>query len=68
MVTLPEAISARRSQRQRITPQGLPPVKSTDREQRLTAAVRGGGPTITIRSSRGTITLKAGKDAQTSAK
>jgi hypothetical protein len=71
MVTLPAGgfqLDALASDSRITAPEGLPPVKSTDREQRLTAAVRGGGPTITIRSSRGTITLKAAKEVQTSVK
>ncbi len=39
-------------------PPGLPEVKTTDNEQRATGAVGGGGPTVTLRSSRGNITIR----------
>ena len=38
-------------------PPGLPEVKTTENEQRATGAVGGGGPTVTLRSSRGNITI-----------
>jgi hypothetical protein len=39
-------------------PPGLPDVKTTENEQRATGAVGGGGPTVTLRSSRGNITIR----------
>jgi hypothetical protein len=42
-------------------PDGLLEVKSTEHEQRASGAVGGGGPTITLRSSRGNITIKTKK-------
>ena len=39
-------------------PAGLPEVKTTENEQRATGAVGGGGPTVTLRSSRGNITIR----------
>jgi hypothetical protein len=72
LVTLPAGgfqLDALASDSRITAPDALPPVKTTDREQRLTAVVGGGGPTITIRSSRGTITIKpAAGQTQTSAR
>ena len=39
-------------------PEGLLAVKTTDNEQRASGAIGGGGPTMTLRSSRGNITIK----------
>jgi hypothetical protein len=39
-------------------PEGMLEVKTTDNEQRASGAIGGGGPTITLRSSRGNITIK----------
>ena len=39
-------------------PPGLPEVKTTENEQRASGAVGGGGPTVTLRSSRGNITIR----------
>ena len=45
-------------QSQLTLPAGLPEVKATDTEQRATGPVGAGGPTITLRSSRGPIVVK----------
>jgi hypothetical protein len=42
-------------------PEGLLEIKSTSEEQRASGAIGGGGPTITLRSSRGDITIKVRK-------
>jgi hypothetical protein len=39
-------------------PPGLLEVKTTDNEQRASGAIGGGGPTVTLRSSRGDIRIK----------
>ena len=41
---------------------GLPEVKTNENEQRAAGAVGGGGPTITLRASRGNITVKRKSD------
>jgi hypothetical protein len=41
---------------------GLPEVKGTEQQQRLTGDVRGGGPTITLRVASGDIKLKTKND------
>jgi hypothetical protein len=46
-------------------PPGLPEVKTTENEQRASGAIGGGGPTVTLRSSRGNITIR-GKVRKTS--
>jgi hypothetical protein len=46
-------------------PDGLLEIKSTEHEQRASGAVDGGGPTITLRSSRGNITIKTKKPSDT---
>ena len=48
-------------------PDGLLEVKSTEHEQRAAGAVGGGGPTITLRSSRGDITIKTKKPEDSAA-
>jgi hypothetical protein len=45
-------------QSQLTLPAGLPEVQTTANEQRATGPVGGGGPTITLRSSRGPIVVK----------
>jgi hypothetical protein len=39
-------------------PEGLVEVKTTENEQRASGAIGGGGPTVTLRASRGNITIK----------
>jgi hypothetical protein len=39
-------------------PPGLLDVKTTENEQRASGAIGGGGPTVTLRSSRGNITIR----------
>ncbi len=39
-------------------PPGFPDVKSTENEQRASGTIGAGGPTVTLRSSRGNITIK----------
>lgn len=39
-------------------PEGAPQVATSGQEQRATGPVKGGGPTITIRSARGSITVR----------
>ena len=39
-------------------PDGLAAVKTDENDQRVTAAINGGGPTVTLRVQRGTITIK----------
>jgi hypothetical protein len=39
--------------------EGTVPVATNGQEQRATGAVKGGGPTITIRTARGPITVRA---------
>jgi len=46
-------------------PEGLLEIKSTAYEQRASGAVGGGGPTITLRASRGDLTIKTKKPADT---
>jgi hypothetical protein len=40
-------------------PEGLVGVKTVENEQRAAGAIGGGGPTLTLRASRGNITIKA---------
>ncbi len=44
-------------------PPGLLDVKTTENEQRASGAIGGGGPTVTLRSSRGNITIKGREKA-----
>ena len=39
-------------------PEGLADVKTTENEQRASAVIGGGGPTLTLRAKRGNITIK----------
>jgi hypothetical protein len=60
-VTLPTAgfqVDALATDGRLTVPEGLLEVKTTDNEQRASGAIGGGGPTITLRSSRGNITIK----------
>ena len=43
-------------------PPGLLEVKTTENEQRAAGAIGGGGPTVTLRSSRGDIRIKTRED------
>ncbi len=60
-VTLPAAgfqVDALATDGRLTVPEGMLEVKTTDNEQRASGAIGGGGPTITLRSSRGNITIK----------
>ena len=60
-VTLPAAgfqVDALATDGRLSVPEGMLEVKTTDNEQRASGAIGGGGPTITLRSSRGNITIK----------
>jgi hypothetical protein len=60
-VTLPTAgfqVDALATDARVTVPDGLLEVKTTDNEQRTSGAIGGGGPTITLRSSHGNITIK----------
>jgi hypothetical protein len=46
-------------------PEGLPPVKTNNNEQRASGRVGGGGPTITLRASRPELTIKLQDDSAT---
>jgi hypothetical protein len=45
-------------------PEGLLEVKTTDNEQRASGTIGGGGPTITLRSSHGNITIRMATPAR----
>ena len=63
-VTLPAAgfqVDALATDGRLTVPEGMLEVKTTDNEQRASGAIGGGGPTITLRSSRGNITIKRKK-------
>ena len=64
-VTLPETgfkLDALTSDGKLEVPTELAEVKSLDNEHRATAVVGGGGPTITLRTSRGDLTIKTVKE------
>jgi hypothetical protein len=46
---------------------GLPPVKTSENEQRVSGRVGGGGPTITLRASRAEMTLEVNDGSTTAA-
>jgi hypothetical protein len=61
-VTLPRGgyqLDALATNAELTVPSGLPDVKSTGEERRATGPVDGGGPTITLRNTHGTIVLRA---------
>jgi hypothetical protein len=67
VVTLPAAgfqLDALATDGRLTVPEGLLEVKTTDNEQRAAGAIGGGGPTMTLRSSRGNITIKTRPPAQ----
>jgi len=45
-------------------PEGLAEVKTTENEQRASGVIGSGGPTVTLRSSRGNITIKRQPEAR----
>ena len=64
VVTLPAGgvkLDALATDSKLIVPEGLAVVQVTGDEQRATATIGGGGPTITLRAVRGEITVKAKK-------
>ncbi|HEY7501320.1 MAG TPA: DUF4097 family beta strand repeat-containing protein [Vicinamibacterales bacterium] len=63
-VTLPDGgvkLDALATDSRLTVPEGLAEVKVDGEEQRVTASIAGGGPTITLRTVRGNITIKTKK-------
>lgn len=67
IVTLPPggyALDALAMSSRLLLPDGLLEITSSEQEQRASGPVGGGGPTITLRSSRGDLTIKTEKPAK----